>query len=50
MELYPDAKVIYTVRDPEIWVKIMDTVANSLVPAIRTLSVAHNEVLPGLSQ
>ncbi|KAJ4358209.1 uncharacterized protein N0V89_002789 [Didymosphaeria variabile] len=29
LELYPDAKVICTVRDPDAWVKSMDTVANA---------------------
>ncbi|KAJ4292788.1 hypothetical protein N0V90_009451 [Kalmusia sp. IMI 367209] len=29
LELYPDAKVICTVRDPDGWVKSMETVANA---------------------
>lgn len=29
MELYPDAKIVCTIRDPEAWVKSMDTVSNA---------------------
>lgn len=29
LELHPDAKVICTVRDPDAWVKSMDTVQNA---------------------